>query len=224
MSDTNTPITQDDLNAAHRVLSSPTARAKIFNEVDKMDIKKPVHWKRRSTASYYRERFGLEFKETIDKMLADERKEDVLYSYNVYCAPDYGMTPNTLYTRLYQSMKYMLDYMDTPDHKYEDAMSKIELSRKKGVGILLSFMPDVKLGKPFLPETVKRADESASWKQELIDWMNTPHEIGERKIVDKLTLTESEVNDWTIRLNNSESYTAVVTSNAIKVMCVPPED
>ena len=224
MSDTldNKDPLPSEVALVQKVLAAPLAKATLQQTLS--ESKRPALWRRRSTASYYRERFGLEFRSVIDGMLADEKKEDVMYLYSVYCTPEYGMNSSTLYTRIYHSMRYMLDHLDTPEKKYADAMSKIEVRRERNVGIRISFMRDVKLGKPFIPTAARPIEEVHLWRNELEEWIAGTHPIGERKIIDKLTLKPHEIEELRLRFANMSKYSASVTADSIKIMSMPSED
>src|SRR4051812_14140417 len=73
--------------------------------VDLVVHKRPKGWSRKSNATYYKEIYAKQMKESVDKMI--ETGNRLVYKYEVWCNEDDGnMSPGTLYLRINQSIRY----------------------------------------------------------------------------------------------------------------------
>jgi len=86
--------------------------------------KRPAGWSRRSRATYYTEEYAMQVKRVLDNILQD--KQDRLWRYEDWKQ----FSPTTVYLRINQSLRYLLDYMDA-DGRYKKLMSTLEIYRDR---------------------------------------------------------------------------------------------
>lgn len=153
---------------------------------------RPFGWGKKSTATYYNRRCGERMREVIDKMLSSQ--EAILYPYEMFCSN--GMSKDTLYNMVNQSILYVRERLDTPDHKYENWYQSIDVNRskeKKGVYICFkkNSFPLAPDGSELLPRMVIPTTEQRVWEREMDEWLEseniTPF------VRDRLVLSTEEV-------------------------------
>lgn len=194
--------------------NTPSAEAinKLF---DYAVAKRPPNWSHGSSATYYKEHYANNLKEAIDKQLIN--REDIIYRYSVFCGPDEEIVSKaTLYTRVNQSIRYLLDHMD--EQKVYLAWKKVvRIERKKGVGILLSIIPEMRNPQAdFSPDFVLPKEDMPIWKRKMEDWLEGDSKIP--FVIEGLTLREDEVRETYIDLNRIKGIAAQVTSGSIKIV------
>lgn len=148
---------------------------------------RPFGWGKKSTATYYNRRCGERMREVIDKMLTSQ--EAILYPYETFCSN--GMSKDTLYNLVNQSILYVRERLDTPDHKYENWYGSVEVSRskeKKGVYIYFkaNSFPLASDGSELLPRMVIPTTEQRVWEREMDEWLeseNTTPFVRERLVL-----------------------------------------
>lgn len=173
--------------------------------------RRPTQWKGASNAPYYKERFALELKVNVDDMIADG--ENRMYRYSEF--RDY--TPTSLYLKINQSFRYLIDYLDTPDHKYRIFRECVSITKHKGQGILISFNKDIRKGgdDKFIPTKVDR--NGSAWRAEMDDFLENASE-GHCFYRDKLMLTSDEVEELRMSLDALEGIVANVKTTSIKIV------
>ena len=71
---------------------------------------KPANWGKSSNAPYYSKLYGAEMKKAVDQMRND--KQDIWWRYKVWCTEGTGISEQTLYNRINQSLRFVLERMD----------------------------------------------------------------------------------------------------------------
>ncbi len=150
------------------IFPSPEVAARI---VDIIVHNKPQGWSRKSNAPYYKELYALRTKKHIDMMI--ETKKDVTYYYAVWCGEkEEKMSRQTLYVMINQSIRYLLDKIDTPDRKYGKWWETVKVHIKPGVGIRLEYIVGFGEAGEDITLTVPDANKPV-WKQQMENWLES---------------------------------------------------
>lgn len=177
---------------------------------------RPVNWSRKSNAPYYKEMYAKQLKSEIDKMLSNGN--DIVYRYSTWCTIETKMTTNTLYTRINQSIRYLIDHMDTPDHYYAKWYETVRVSREKEVGVIIRFIPGIRCGnlENFKADEIQPKEQMPRWRMNLEDWL----ESSDPKpfVAENLALTPEEITLFKEQFSNITNVIASVTSASIKVI------
>jgi len=195
-----------------KIFVNPEHQAKV---VDILVNNKPRNWSRRSNAPYYREVYALEVKAVIDRMLVD--RLDSCYDYEHF--KKIGMNRDTVYTRVYQGIRYLLDNLDTEDHKYARFMEMVRLERDRGVGVVLRFIPEFREANvsSFTPTKVIPKEKVPQWKDDITEYLEKG-EAGKPLFIDKLALTTEEINDIKLSLHGLKGVISNITAHSIKII------
>lgn len=184
--------------------------------VDLFVRKRPMGWGRRSVAPYYNEHYGKEAKVVLDEMMKD--RKDVCYHYSEFLKK-FGISKETLYLRVNQSMRWVVEMMDDKDHTYGRFLAMLTIKRVPGLGITVRFRPECRDGEvsDFKPKAVDANDETPKWKEKLNQWLeNTESEPVFLK--EGLCLTPVEMEDIKASLNSVQGIMFNVTSFSVKVI------
>lgn len=132
---------------------------------------KPIGWSRHSQATYYKEPYALQLKKILDDMMATGK--EFCFGYDWF-EKTFGLGRDTLYLRVYQSKRYLLEKLD-PDNIYKRfCEDKIEISRERGKGVTLRFRQAYQQGGPdFTPVEVMPESEEPRWKQKMNAWLES---------------------------------------------------
>jgi len=112
-------------NKVRAVFTDPNMQSKVVNL---LVHNKPLGWHRRSNAPYYKEKYALDVKRAFDKMM--ETGKEQCYYYSTF-REKYGIERSTLYTRIYQGARYLVEKMDTADGKYAKFLRNLIISRRR---------------------------------------------------------------------------------------------
>lgn len=185
-----------------------------------MDITKtesrPQGWSRRSNASYYKQSFAEEIKVLIDGML--ESRKDIILRYSSYCLPDVrnGISKNTLYLRVNQSVKFLLDKLD-PDGKYMAWYRAVKI-KITPAGIEIRFGEESRNSKliPMVYEEIVTQREDAEWRKDMENWLES---TDVRPFVRKhLALSNEEVEKLQSELGELKGIAASVKNESISII------
>jgi hypothetical protein len=196
------------------IFKDPQMSAKM---VDILVNNKPQGWGRRSIAPYFTEKYGKIMKAVLDTMM--EKKEDLVYGYDDF-KQQFGLSASSLYLRINQSIKYVCEKMDTPDHKYSKFCEMFTIERRRGVGVILRFKPDMREGfnAEFIPKPIISKDELPKWKDDLNTWLEESVPGDEPFHADKLALNPEEIQEVKNSLVGLKGVISNVTSYHIKVI------
>lgn len=193
-------------------LFSPEQAKKVVEALEPK--KRPQSWGRRSRATYYGEEFALQVKKVIDDMLVD--KKDRIFFYSSY--PQF--TPNTVYLRINQSLRFLLEEMDV-EGTYRKAMSTIDVHRDRiAKGIRFSVRQEFRDSgdSNFVPAEIIPTVEMPKWKQKIEDWLETSEPGSKPFILDRLALTPEEVKELKLQFMGLTNIVAVINAKEIKLV------
>jgi len=175
--------------------------------------KKPLNWSRRSNTAYYKEPYALALKETIDEML--RTREDQIYFYKDF--PNVSKT--TLYLKVNMSLRYLLDFLDTPEKLYARWNEMVVIRQERGIGVAIRFIPSLKDGivADFKPKAVLPKVEVPKWKQRIDEYLEDARDTKPLHL-DKLALTPTEIQDIRDSLSQLRGLMFVVRAFEIKIV------
>ena len=175
---------------------------------------KPQGWSRRSQAPYYKEFYGAQMKKDADLMI--ENRQDMVFRYDLWCNANTGMSKNTLYNRVNQSVRYLLDNLD-PDKRYDNwhAMTKVE---RVEYGIRISYIPEFREGDSsnFGGQLTTTREAISKWKQEVDYWLEGDKD--EPLIIENIALTNEELKDLRTQLAGLDGIGKSIKFNSIKLV------
>lgn len=186
--------------------------------VDLIVHKRPRGWSRKSNATYYKEIYAKQMRESIDTMIASGNR--LIYRYETWCNEDHGdMSPSTLYLRINQSIRYLIEQMDTDEHKYAKWYETVRISREKNVGVIVEFIPGLANESGFKPDVIEPKDIGRPpWERQMDEWLesnnNSPF------VKEGLALAPEEIVTIKIKLQQLSNVMANVTSSSIKIVKV----
>ena len=184
--------------------------------VDLIVHNRPQGWSRKSNATYYKDKYAKQLKEVADEMIANNKER--CFRYKTWCNEDTGMTENTLYTRINQSIRYLIDFLDTPEHKYAQWYENVNITRDRGVGVVIKFIVGMSGADSFKPDEVQPKENTPVWKQQMDDWLEG--DSSRPFCVEGLTLTPQEIVDLTTDLDKLSNVQASVKSESVKIIRV----
>lgn len=184
--------------------------------VDIVVRKKPVGWSRRSNAPYYKEYYAQTLKAQIDAMIAD--RKDRIFPYASF--PQHSK--QTLYLRINQSLRYIIDYMDDDNKTYAKWSEMVEITRERDVrGIRISYRPEFQgmdFSKEFIPVAIESRSQVPTWKQEVDDYLENSQPGDKPLHIDKLCMTPEQVIDLNTSLKPLEGIMYSVNAHEIKII------
>ena len=149
-----------------------------------------------------------------------QKGKSLLFRYSVFCNEKTRMSHATLYNRIYQSIRYLVERMDTLDHKYEQWLERVTITRPAGVGILIEYIPGFSFQGGEIGNFEAEAPEDAvrvpGWKAKLQEWLESDNE--EPFVMEGLVLSEDEIKQLKIELAGLQGIGASIKSSSIKVV------
>jgi hypothetical protein len=181
---------------------------------------KPIGASRRSQYPYYKSQYGLWIKSDVDKMIAEKANNlPLVYDYKTFCNEQTNISPITLYARITQSARYLVEQMDDEEGKYGKWYEEIEISKNSKLGgVAIIWKPEFAAGTNLRPRLSEPQQELPKWRQQLDEWLEGEQDEPFKKdnlmlskdIVDTLTQEFEGVAGLFISINSS-SITFVKT-------------
>ena len=213
----NNEIDQQIAQKMRAIFSDPAAASRITNLAVS---KRPPGVSHKTYLPYYKEYWGFWIKGQIDAMIMS--KQTLIFDYKTFCS-DGMMSKNTLYQKVNQAIRYLIDNMDTPELSYLNWRKIVHIHRvhPKYEGVVIEFIPEVIAG---LDPTnlsggrliVPKDDTTPKWKQELDMWMES--DSSKPFLREGLALTETEVKELKIELSEIRGISSSITATHVKVM------
>ena len=183
--------------------------------VEAIVTNKPVGWGRKSQATYFKEPYALELKKILDDMIATNK--EFCFSYKWF-EETFGLGKDTLYARVYQSMRYLTEKLD-PDGIYKKFLDeRVAVRRERGRGVVLRFQQAYQQGGPvFEPVEVISASEEPKWRQRMNTWLES--EDDSPFIQSNVILSPEEITSIEIQLAAlGDHVMSSITSHSIKLI------
>lgn len=190
---------------------NPTFAPKKFSHQEK-----PSGWARRSCAPYYKKFYGEQMKAEANKML--ENRQDLVYPYRIWCTAATGMSHATLYNRINQSIRYLIDHLDE-NQKFSDWHAMVRIERIKDQGVRISFIPEFRNSSisEFKGILAESRDATPKWKMDMMYWLEEQPEVAVFN-AEKLCLSDSEVSEVKTFLSGLDSIGKSIKHDSIKLV------
>ena len=193
------PLPQIVISATNPITSQ------IVNAVVK---NRPLGWSQRSQATYYKERNAKWLQHDIDLMMVDRKAR--LYRYSTFS----GMSRNSLYLKINQSFRFLLDNLD-PDGIYKDFADSIRITRQPNVGVLIKFEEHSDC-ESIEGEALESITQRPKWMEKMDAWLES--EETKPFIKEGLCLSDEEVAQVKLELSGLTNVMASVDNGCIKIM------
>jgi len=183
--------------------------------IDMVVRKKPIGWSRRSNAPYYKRCHALELKSVVDEMLTT--REDQVYFYKDYP----NMSANTLYLRVNQSLRFLLDFLDTDEAQYAKWSEMVNITKERGTGVRISFDDEFRNSavSTFKPHAITSKGNTPTWKQDVDDYLENIKRVQPLHIPG-LCLSPDEMTTLRDSLRPLKGIIFYITSAEIKILKV----
>ena len=203
-------INEQIKNRICEIFPDEATASKIVNMV--VTGKKPQGASRRSVWPYYNEKCGKQIRNEADAMIASGNPR--ICRYETWT----GVSPTTLYNRINQSIRYLLDHLD-PDGKYKKWNASIFIDRKSNSnGIMIRFIEGLSptQNQEFIGEEIKPETMKSRWQIKLDDWLES--DDVSPFVQEGLALNPQEIADVKASLCQVEDIQFFVSSSTIKVI------
>ena len=201
-----------------KIFPSSTIAARV---VELVTSNRPAGWDRKSIAPYYKKVYADDLKVWADKQIACGKP--IIYDYATWCTPETGVSPQTLYNRVYQSRRYLLERMD-PDKVYDNWQERTRLERERGVGVTIRYIaglgPTDEESDPtanLSPRLAEARSAKPVWLRKLDDWIEDESEV-EPFIKEGLALRPEEVTELKVRLAGLKNVEYSISQTFVKAI------
>jgi hypothetical protein len=162
MSPTDKPVTV--------IFPSGRIAAKIVNLVVH---NKPLGASRRSQYPYYKSSYALWIKADIDKMIAEKANNlPLVYDYKIFCTVETNISEITLYARITQAARFLVEQMDDQEGTYHKWYEQIEISKNQKLGgVAIIWRSEFSAGTNLRPRLSEPQVELPRWRRELDEWL-----------------------------------------------------
>ena len=202
----DTPLQPDAISAIRDFFKDPEV-SKQF--VDNVVTKRPLGWSRRSNAPYYNKQYGEHMKSIADLMLTTGEPQIFLYK-------DFpNISKGTLYNRINQAIRFLIDKLDTPQRTYRDWNDNLAVRRERGLGIRFDFK-DREVDAPFVPRVAEKIVQMTYWQQQITRFLE--NSSATKLHLDKLALTPEQVEEVRQSLAGLKNIQYVIRAYEIKIV------
>jgi hypothetical protein len=204
-------------DTVRQIFVNPKAVDKI---VTLINHDKPAGWSHHSNAPYYKRIYADEIRPFIDRMMVD--KQDIVYKYSVWCTESTNISPQTVYNRVNQSIRWLIEKSPTSEEreKYASWYELVKVERVRNLGVRISFIPGFGLpseGGELRPESVAPVSQKPVWERKMDEWIEDSDNY-EPFVKEGLALTQDEIVDLKIRLNGLSNIQSSITQDRIALI------
>ncbi len=181
---------------------------------------RPVGVDKKSYYPYYKSYHALMIKKSIDDMITT--RESIIYRYSEFCEGPTAMSETTLYNMINQAIRYLIDYLDTPELTYRTWKQVVLISRSASRGgVCIDFRPEFRVGgiKGIGELVPSPTDDAPKWRNEMNFWMEDENNK-EPFIRERLTLSKTEVEELKMELKELKGFMANIDATRIQIMKV----
>jgi len=134
---------------------------------------KPLGASHRSCYPYYKTEYGLWIKADVDNMIANKANNlPLVYDYATFCNEQTNISPQTLYARITQSARFLVEQMDDQEGTYHSWYEQIEISKESKLhGVAIIWKPEFAAGTNLRPRLAEPQKELPRWRKELNEWL-----------------------------------------------------
>jgi hypothetical protein len=185
--------------------------------VNMLTSTKPAGWSHRSNAPYYKKVYALEIKEAIDAMI--QTGENIIYYYSQWCTPETGVSSQTLYNRVNQSIRFLVEPQNGLDKAgiYERWYDSVKVERVRGLGVRISFLAGLSGTDGLKPVLVAPREGKPVWYRKMTDWIEDS-DNWEPFTQDNLALSPEEIVDIKTMLSTVRGVQYAVDERHISII------
>lgn len=182
---------------------------------------RPKGWSRKSMCPYYKAKYALQLKEELEHMIAT--RTDLCYSYEDWQKMS-GLGKDSLYLRVNQSRRYLLERLD-PDKKYAKFFEMVTVTRERGKGVMISFLPEFRDGdvSSFKPRSVIPEKETPIWREKIDEFLENEDNVGESLHVGNLALSPEDIVQLKLEMHGLANIVANISTFDIKLVKINVE-
>lgn len=203
---------QSTNDAIKQLFNNPRVQAKFVEEVVG---DKPNGWSRKSNATYYKPEYGEQLRVVYDMMV--KKREDGDLSPQIWHYADYKCGRNTLYLRINQSIRYLCDRLDTPEHKYAKIRDRIRVEKLHNIGIKMSWV-DVDEQSVMIPRKLDPQHTKPVWMKKVERFVTESEPGGEPFFEKDLALSPEDIMTLKTALAQVPQFIHSITSFSIKII------
>src|SRR6266550_1763534 len=166
----------------------------------------------RSSGNYYNKGDAEKLKPFLDEMIIDGEPREFRFSDYPQCSP------NTVWLKINQAIKYIVDNLDDNEKKYAFFRNKLKICKTE-TGVLLKIVDSPTIN-GWIAHKVSNLENSKvleTYKDQVFHFMETSSE-GEELDIKDLNIDEEEVSKMKTLLDPSPIFAAFVSQNRIKVV------
>jgi hypothetical protein len=200
---------------AEQIFVNPKVAQRV---VDMVTTDKPIGWSPRSNGPYYKSIYANEIKPFIDNMILT--KEDIIYKYDVWCNAETGISPQTVYHRVNQSIRYLCERSLPMEErqKYIAWYETVRVERVRNLGVRISFVIGFGGGdKAPKPEMVTPNLTKPLWIRKMDEWLEDGDNY-EPFVKEGLALTDDEIVDLKVRISQLVNVQASITRDRVALI------
>jgi len=144
---------------------------KIVNAVTS---NKPIGVSRRSQYPYYKENYAKWVQKDVDKMIEQRATGNPLvYDYAVFCTAESNISELTLYARISQGVRFLVDNMDDQQQTYYKWYNDVEISKNKKLGgVAIMWKPEFISTGDLRPRLAEPVQDIPKWRRDLTEWLD----------------------------------------------------
>ncbi len=180
---------------------APKSKSKIQTRSDYID-----------KGGYYNEKEAKLFLPVLDEIFVDKDAREFRYE-------DYPQwTPNTIWAKINQAIKYIVDHLDTPEEKYRILRNCLRVSKGE-TGILFTYVENPYTQEGWVAHKIKNPEKMLEdYKTKVYKFMEESLEGEEFDLKDGISLTDEEVDQMKMLLSDSPIFLAYVSNTRIKII------
>lgn len=177
---------------------------------------KPINTSRRSQYPYYKKEYAMWLKASVDQMIASKAQAlPLVFDYAIFCTVATNISDLTLYVRINQAARYLVDKMDDSKGTYAEWYEGTIISKDRKLGgVAITWKPELLPGTTLTPRLAEPVKEIPKWKMELNEWLESDKKapfIRENLLLDKETIASLQKEYGEIAgLMISVSFTSIV--------------
>jgi len=181
--------------------------------------KKPANYGASSNAPYYSKLYADEIKKAIDQMRND--KQDIWWRYKIWCTEGTGISEQTLYNRVNQSLRFLLERMDE-DGIYQQWREQISVKREPNIGVHIFYKPGFGNNTfvALTPDHVPPSETKPIWYRKMLEWIEGESDE-EYFSKENLVLSDQEQQDIHVLLLPFKNiYRWTIDQTSVKIIKV----
>ena len=169
------------------------------------------------STTYYAEKYALEIIEDIRLLIPDIATREITLFYALEDYPQWR--PNTLRMYVTNAFAYICEHLDTKENIFKKLRELVEVQSTK-LGVKIKWKKSEaqsKLKARVLKNDVDVETEESNYMQEIMNFMETATQKGEKYEIKDLSLSEADIASINAIFNESEIFGGIATKNSIMI-------